>query len=101
MGFDTTGMALADRRIPSGGDWLSPAELAALTPAVVAERMKALQPRIAAAAPEAERQRRPVDEIWSAIRASGYFYQYVPKVFGGLEVTTDQFIDATLPIAEA
>jgi alkylation response protein AidB-like acyl-CoA dehydrogenase len=92
---------LADRRIPAGGDFLAPEALAALTPEIVVERMRALAPRIAAAAAEAERLRRPVDEIWDAIRASGYFYMYVPKAFGGLEVTTDQFIDASLPIAEA
>lgn len=92
---------LADRRIPKGGDFLSKDALARLTPALLVERMKALKPRIAAAAAEAERLRRPVDEIWSALRASGYFYQYVPKKFGGLEVTTDEFIDISLPIAEA
>ncbi len=92
---------LADRRIPKDNDFLSRDALAALTPALLEERMQALKPRIAAAAAEAERIRRPVDEMWSALRASGYFYQYVPKKFGGLEVTTDQFIDITLPIAEA
>lgn len=92
---------LADRRIPAGGDWLSQDELAALTPKVLEERMKALGPTIAAAAREAEELRRPVDSVWDALRAAGYFYMYVPKVFGGLEVTTDEFIDITLPIAEA
>jgi alkylation response protein AidB-like acyl-CoA dehydrogenase len=92
---------LADRRIPAGGDWLTPAELAALTPAILVERMRALAPQVAAAAAEAERLRRPVDAVWNALRAAGYFYMYVPRRFGGLEVTTDQFIDITLPIAEA
>ena len=101
MAFETDDPPLAERRIPAGDDFLAPAELAALTPEIIVERMKALAPRIAAAAVEAERLRRPVDEIWAAIRASGYFYMYVPKAFGGLEVTTDQFIDASLPIAEA
>lgn len=97
----TTDEPLADRRIPRGDDFLSPDAVAALTPELIVERMKALAPRIAAAAGEAERLRRPVDEIWAAIRAAGYFYIYVPKAFGGLEVTPDQFIDASLPIAEA
>lgn len=101
MDQDAIDLPLADRRIPAGGDWLSPDALAALTPQVLVERMRALQPRIAAAAGEAERLRRPVDEIWNALRAAGYFYQFVPKAFGGLEVNTDQFIDISLPIAEA
>lgn len=101
MAYETDDLPLAERRIPAGGDWLSPAELAALTPEILVERMTALAPRVAAAAGEAERLRRPVDEIWNAIRASGYFYMYVPRAFGGLEVTTDQFIDISLPIAEA
>jgi len=101
MSQDETAFPPADRRIPAGGDWLSAADLAELTPGCLIERIKALQPRIAAAAAEAERLRRPVDEIWNALRAAGYFYQFVPKVFGGLEVATDEFIDASLPIAEA
>jgi len=101
MDVDIAGLPGADRRIPAGGDWLSAEELAGLTPEVLMERTRALAPRAAAAAAEAERLRRPVDEIWNALRAAGYFYMYVPRRFGGLEVTTDQFIDITLPIAEA
>jgi alkylation response protein AidB-like acyl-CoA dehydrogenase len=101
MSFDSIDPPLADRRIPTGGDFLSAKALAELTPDLLVQRMKDLAPRIAAAAQEAERLRRPVDEIWNALRAAGYFYQFVPKAFGGLEVTTDQFIDISLPIAEA
>jgi alkylation response protein AidB-like acyl-CoA dehydrogenase len=101
MPLDIAGLPLADRRIPPGGDWLSPEELAALTPEILLERTRAMAPRVAAAAGEAERLRRPVDEIWNALRAAGYFYMYVPHRFGGLEVTTDEFIDITLPLAQA
>ncbi|CAN7507783.1 hypothetical protein LJR164_003482 [Phenylobacterium sp. LjRoot164] len=101
MSYDSTDQPLADRRIPAGGDFLSAQALAELTPELLVKRMKELAPAIAAAAGEAERLRRPVDEIWNALRAAGYFYQFVPKAFGGLEVTTDQFIDISLPIAEA
>lgn len=101
MSFDSTDLPLADRRIPAGGDFLSAQALAELTPELLVQRMKDLAPAIAAAAGEAERLRRPVDEIWNALRAAGYFYQFVPKAFGGLEVTTDQFIDISLPVAEA
>ena len=90
----------ADRRIPAGDDFLTPEELRALTPALVIERTRALTPLLAAHALEAERLRRPVDSVWAAIRATGYFYQMVPKRFGGLEATPDDYIDATLALAE-
>lgn len=93
--------ALADRRIPAGDDYLSADELAALTPEALIARTTALKPLVAAHAAEAERLRRPVDAVWSAIRASGYFYIYVPRRFGGLEYDPDTYISATLPIAEA
>src|SRR5262245_41648296 len=100
MGDDARREPLADRRIPKGGDWLSARELAKLTADILTERMRALQPRIRDAAAEAERLRRPVDEIWQALRVAGFFYQFVPKVYGGLEVSVDQFVDICLPIAE-
>ncbi len=101
MSYDNSDPPLADRRIPAGGDFLSAEALAELTPELLVQRMKALAPRIAAAAADAERLRRPVDEIWNALRAAGFFYQFVPKAFGGLEVTIDQFVDISLPVAEA
>lgn len=92
---------LADRRIPAGNDWLSKDEVAVLTPALLTERMRAIAPLARAHAQEAERLRRPVDEVWNAIRRAGYFYQFVPRRFGGMETDTDSFVDATLPLAEA
>ena len=71
MSYDSIDPPLADRRIPAGGDFLSAQALAELTPELLVQRMKDLAPQIAAAAPEAERLRRPVDEIWNALRAAG------------------------------
>lgn len=96
-----TSETLADRRIPAGDDFLKPAEVAALTPAELTARITALKPMIAAASAEAERLRRPVDEVWNALRATGYFYMYVPRRFGGLEFDPQAYIDATLAICEA
>ncbi len=93
--------ALADRRIPAGDDFLSAAELDALTPAMLIERTTALKDLVASKAASAEQNRRPDDEVWAALRRSGYFYLYVPKRFGGLEFDPDTYISATLPIAEA
>lgn len=96
----SNGEPLADRRIPAGDDFLSAEELAAITPEMLIARMQALKPLVAKHAAEAERLRRPVDEVWNAIRATGYFYQLVPKAMGGLEFDMDTFISTTLPLAE-
>lgn len=48
----------------------------------------------------AERRRRPIDELWAELRASGCFYRLIPKRYGGLEADIDDVIDASLPIAE-
>ena len=90
----------ADRRIPAGGDWLSAEQLAALTPEELIRRTRALAPMVAAHAAEAECLRRPVDSVWQALRDSGVFYHFVPKVYGGLEFDLDTFIDAMLPLGE-
>ncbi len=92
---------LADRRIPAGDDFLSKAELASITPEILIERVRALKPLVASRARAAEEARRPDDEVWNALRKSGYFYIYVPKRFGGLQFDTDTYISATLEIAEA
>jgi 3-hydroxy-9,10-secoandrosta-1,3,5(10)-triene-9,17-dione monooxygenase len=91
----------AERTIPRDGDFLSRGELSALTPAELTRRIAKLAPMIAGHAAEAERLRHPVDEVWSALRASGFFYQFVPKKFGGMATDFDSYIDAVLPIAEA
>lgn len=101
MPLDDATPALADRRIPAGNDFLSAEALKALNPAELTRRIQALAPMIAENAAEAERLRRPVDVVWSALRASGYFYQFVPKRFGGMETDFDSFIDASLVISEA
>lgn len=94
-------LVLAERRLPDGGGYLSRAELAALTPAELTRRTTALGPMIAAHAAETEQLRRISDPVWSALRKSGFFYQFVPKAFGGMATDMDSFIDASLPIAEA
>lgn len=70
---------------PMTGDWLDPAEVQALTVEAVLARIDALKPLIAANAREAELLRQPVDEVWAAIRATGIFYLFVPKKYGGME----------------
>ena len=88
------------RQIPSGDDFLSPERLKALTTKAIIAATTALKPRLAEMAAVAERQRRPIDELWAELRASGYFYMLIPKRYGGLEADIDDVIDASLPIAE-
>lgn len=88
------------QRQAPGNDFLSRAQLKALTPQQVIDRMRALRPALLEGAAQAEAQRRPIDALWNEIRASGYFYMWIPKKFGGLEATVDEVVDATLPIAE-
>lgn len=100
MPDDLAKLRLADRRLPKGGDWLSRADLDALTPAELVARTVALKPLLAAHAAECETLRRPVDSVWQALRDSGIFYHFVPKAYGGLEFDLDTFIDAMLPLGE-
>ena len=100
MSKDRASGGLADRRIPAGGDYLSRAALQELTPAKLTDRVRLLQPLIAQHAPEAERLRRPSDEVWQALREAGFFYQFIPRMFGGLETDFDSFIDVGMAIAE-
>jgi 3-hydroxy-9,10-secoandrosta-1,3,5(10)-triene-9,17-dione monooxygenase len=89
------------RRIPAGDDFLDPKEVATLSAAEITRRMTALGPLARSNAAEAERLRRPVREVWSAIRQSGFFYHFVPRARGGLGSDTDGFMDAALPLAMA
>lgn len=93
--------ALADRRIPLGDDFLPQEELNSLTPEELIARTTALKPLVAERALSAEQNRKPDDDVWNALRKSGYFYTYVPRKHGGLEFDPDTYISATLPIAEA
>lgn len=95
-----TGSKLADRRIPKGGDWLSPEQLRKLTPQDLVARAHALKPLLAENAREAEKLRRPVDAVWQKLRESGLFYHFVPKRYGGLEFDAEAFVDAMLPLSE-
>jgi alkylation response protein AidB-like acyl-CoA dehydrogenase len=100
MPTDGATSVYADRRIPMGGDFLSAEALKTLDPAELTRRMHELAPMIAAHAAEAEQLRRPADAVWQALRQSGFFYQFVPKRFGGMETDFGSFIDASLVIAE-
>jgi 3-hydroxy-9,10-secoandrosta-1,3,5(10)-triene-9,17-dione monooxygenase len=82
-------------------DWLDRAEIKSLTPEKIVSRLSEISGLIAANSRKAEELRRPVDEVWSAIRKTGIYYLYVPKKFGGLEAGgLKAFIDTVSLIAE-
>lgn len=65
------------------------------------ERVRALAPLIAENAERADQERKPVDEVISALEKTGVFKSYVPKRFGGFEIDADTFIDIGLSVSEA
>ncbi|HEY0597383.1 MAG TPA: hypothetical protein VGD20_16350, partial [Sphingopyxis sp.] len=85
--------------IPAGDDFLSREALVALTPEELIRRTTALKPLLQQHAAECERSRRPVTDVWNAIRATGCFYHFLPRKYGGLEFDVDSFLDAMLPLA--
>jgi alkylation response protein AidB-like acyl-CoA dehydrogenase len=65
------------------------------------ERVRALAPLIAQNAERAEQERKPVDEVISALEETGVFKSYVPKRFGGYEIDADTFIDIGIAVSKA
>lgn len=86
--------------IPANADFMTRGELAALTPAELVRRTTALKSLLESHAVECERVRHPVETVWNAIRATGCFYHFIPRKYGGLEFDADTFIDAMLPLSE-
>lgn len=86
---------------PGETGWLTPAAVAALTPEGVREAVRALQPLIAAHAAASEELGYPHPEVWEAIRATGFFYHFVPKVYGGCEFGPVDFFRTARLICEA
>ena len=86
---------------PGEGGWLTPAQVAALTPESVRNAIRAIQPMIAAHAGESERLGYPHPAVWDAIRASGFFYHFVPKAYGGCEFGPEDFFLTANLISQA
>jgi alkylation response protein AidB-like acyl-CoA dehydrogenase len=86
---------------PGETGWLTSAEVAALTPETVRERVAALRPLIAKHAREAEQLRRPHPAVWDALRATGFLYHFVPKRYGGCEFSAEDFLVTSAVIAES
>jgi alkylation response protein AidB-like acyl-CoA dehydrogenase len=88
-------------RAPGEAGWLTPAEVAALTPEIVRARVTALKPMIAEYAAESERLGYPHPMVWDALRETGFFYHFMPKKYGGCEFGPEDFFLTGRVIAEA
>ena len=65
------------------------------------DRVRALAPLIAEAAAEAEAQRRPLDHVIEALKATGVFRSFVSSRYGGYELPLPSFVDIGLAVAKA
>ena len=65
------------------------------------DRVWAITPLVASRAREAERRRKPDDDVIEALEASGVFRSFVPGRFGGYEIGLDLFVDIGVAVSEA
>jgi 3-hydroxy-9,10-secoandrosta-1,3,5(10)-triene-9,17-dione monooxygenase len=65
------------------------------------ERVRAVVPLIRERAAEAERRRKPDDEVIEALKPTGVFRSFVPKRFGGYEIGMDLYVDLGICVSEA
>jgi alkylation response protein AidB-like acyl-CoA dehydrogenase len=65
------------------------------------DRVRAVTPLIAATAAEAEAQRRPLDHVIEALKATGVFRSFVPARYGGYEIDMSTFVDIGLAVSRA
>lgn len=96
-----TGPAAIAVHAPGDTGWLSPEQVAALTPESVRESIRALQPLIAEYAGESEQLGYPHPRVWEAVRATGFFYHFVPKIYGGCEFGPEDFFLTANLISQA
>lgn len=65
------------------------------------EKLKSLTPMLEAHALEAERQRKPVDDVMKAIEETGAYRYFVPKKYGGFEFSLEGFMEIGMALGAA
>jgi alkylation response protein AidB-like acyl-CoA dehydrogenase len=65
------------------------------------ERVRAVAPLIASTSFDAERLRRPLDEVIEALKATGVFRSFVPARYGGYEIDLSTYVDIGLAVSHA
>ena len=63
--------------------------------------MQAVTPLIASTSFEAEAQRRPLDAVIEALKATGVFRSFVPARYGGYEIDMSTYVDIGLAVSHA
>ena len=63
--------------------------------------LEQLAPLLEENAARAERERKPVDSVMSAIEATGAYLYFVPRRFGGYEFSVEGFIRIGMSLGEA
>ena len=95
------GRGRSGRRLSASVRNASSARVAALPLDGLLERVRATVPLIAGRARDAERERKPADDVIEALEATGVFRSFVPKRFGGYEIGLDLFVDIGVTVSEA
>jgi len=65
------------------------------------ERVQAVTPLVASTSFEAEAQRRPLDAVIEALKATGVFRSFVPARYGGYEIDMSTYVDIGLAVSNA
>ena len=78
----------------------SPAISTDLSGPELLSRIQALAPLLLDNAEEAERIRKPVDEVMQALEDTGVFRFFVPRRFGGLELDLDTYVSIGIALGE-
>ena len=67
---------------------------------ILIDRARSLVPLLAEHAAQAERDRKPHDEVIKALEEAEIFKMMVPRKFGGLELDLDTFLEVGLALGE-
>ncbi|HEY6599677.1 MAG TPA: hypothetical protein VIZ30_10200, partial [Pseudomonadales bacterium] len=65
------------------------------------DRVRAVVPLISSRARDAELARKPDDDVIDALKATGVFRSFVPRRFGGYEISLQTFVDIGVAVSEA
>ena len=81
----------------------TPGEAATTDPPLegLLDRVRAVVPLVRERAGDAERARKPDDDVIAALEATGVFKSFVPKRYGGYEIDMDLYVDIGLLVSEA
>jgi len=65
------------------------------------DRVRSVVPLVASRAAQAERARKPDDDVIEALKETGVFRSFVPRRFGGYEIDMGLYVDIGVAVSEA